>query len=60
MSNDKQSNIRLRRAYEATVERAAEKGKSDFMCGTMMCGECPFGMFAGYCTDESLMYGSRR
>lgn len=51
---------RLRRAYEATVARAAKEGKSDFMCGTMLCDECPFRMYIGHCTDESVEGGAGR
>lgn len=54
------NNERLRNAYEATVARATKEGKSDFMCNTLLCEDCPFNMYVGHCTDESVEGGAGR
>nr|DAG51398.1 MAG TPA: hypothetical protein [Caudoviricetes sp.] len=50
----------LRNAYEETVARAAKEGKADFMCGAVLCDECPFKMFVGHCTDETVDGAGRK
>lgn len=50
----------LRNAYKETVTRAAKEGKADFMCGEMLCDECPFKMFLGHCTDETVDGAGRK
>lgn len=52
------NNERLRDAYEDTVARAAKEGKSDFMCNALRCDDCPFKMYVGHCTDESVEGGA--
>lgn len=50
----------LRNAYEETVAKAAKYGKADFICGAMQCEECPFKMFVGRCTDETVDGAGRK
>lgn len=50
----------LRNAYEETVAKAAKYGKADFICGKVLCEECPFKMFVGRCTDETVDGAGRK
>ena len=52
--------VDLRNAYNATLARAAKEGKADFMCGTVLCDECPFKMSVGHCSDETVDGAGRK
>lgn len=53
-------NDELRKAYEETVAKAANDGEAEFMCGKLTCDECPFKMFVGRCTDETVDGAGRK
>lgn len=48
----------LRAAYEETLRNAAKNGTSSFMCGGIICRNCPFGRYQGHCTDETVLEGA--
>lgn len=53
-------NEKLYNAYEDTVAGAAKEGKSDFVCAVLLCDECPFKMYIGHCTDETVDGAGRK
>lgn len=42
----------VRKWYEITLRCAAEKGRDEFSCGTLMCKYCPFKIHSGGCGDD--------
>lgn len=37
----------VRKWYELTLKRAAEKGREEFCCGVLQCKYCPFKIHSG-------------